>query len=574
MPCERNERPCSGEEGDHAMRTCLIMLAAAMLQVFMGSLPAEAARQFTVSQTSPAPPGLFDMSSTQSVTFRVANTSNGTNASETVRIVRFRVSGTYTTFSNTTAAPAGWTRTSFSATSITFTANTTGDRIPSTGTNYEDFMIVLIMGASTIDRSDLLSSVRATFSTGSRVTLNNQGSWTLKSLTLTSFLITDCAGNSISAVDAGNTFCLVMSVRNLSTATQNGIASNTNPPAPNVTGTVTPTLVSTTYAPTPLNLAAGAAGSITFRYSTNVNDSGTISFTAYAWNGATTVTSRQVTSPVLNVSRFVASITVSPNCQYNGQTMTVTMRLTNGFAYNIINVAPALAPSAGAPVVYVSGPSPAAPAGPVPANGGTFDFTWVYRMSGGAPGQAFTFNGSAAGTGQTGGNPARTTPLSASAPPSTRGGFDPVLNPVSTNAGSTLEELTWTIINQGCGEVNQVSVTMPAGWPWNNDAYSLVQESAGNYVETWSVSSAGSNPIVFTAPTALDRYPVGLDGKFSVVFTGTPAASGVNSISIIVTDENGQSETNIRQITVNPYDNATPGQGNYTGTGSWGEVIK
>jgi len=93
--------------------------------------PAEAVRQFTVTQINPDPAAAaFVMGTTNPVTFRVANTCTGSNAGETITIVRFRLNGTYTTFSSTTAAPAGWTRTSFSTTAVIFQANTPADRIP------------------------------------------------------------------------------------------------------------------------------------------------------------------------------------------------------------------------------------------------------------------------------------------------------------------------------------------------------------------------------------------------------------------------------------------------------------
>jgi len=563
------------------MRIRQFVIITAVFVVCFWNVSAEATRQFTSTQTNPVPTPEFDMGSIQPVTFRVTNTSNGTNATETITTVRFRVSGTYTTFSNTTVAPAGWTRSAYSTTSISFTANAAANRIPSSGTNYKDFILVLIMGTSTVDRNDLLSSVRATFlrTTGgtSTVTNTNQGAWTLRSLSITSFTITDCAGAPIGSIPAGSNFCLVMAVRNISSAAQNNIVSNPNPPTVTSAGISNATRNQapvTTYNPSPLNLAVGASGTITFQYATNANnDDGTISFTATVRNGAT-VTSRSAVSPVLVISKFIAAITVAPTCQYNGQNIAVTMTLTNGLTYNIINVTPTMNPTAGAPAVCPTPPVPLN--GTVPLNGGTLIFNWVCQVNGGNPGDAITFTGFAQGTGQTGGNPTRTTAVTVS-PPVRRGGYNPIMTPANTNAGSTLEELSWTIVNQGCAEVNQVSVTMPGGWVWNADSYSRVQESAGNYIETWNVSGGGSNPIVFTAPNPVARYPnspVPLDGEFRVVFTATPAASGMNNVTIRVTDENGQWEDNVRQIMVDPYDNTVPGQGNYTGTGSWSEVVR
>lgn len=553
------------------MRKKIIIITATAFILCVWTVAAEAARQFTVAQTNPAPTPEFDMGTTQSVTFRVANTSNGTNAAETITQVRFRLNGTYTTFSNTTAAPAGWTLSAFSTTSVTFAANTAGDRIPSSGTNYKDFTLALIMATSSQDRSDLLRDVRARFSTGNNVTINNQGAWTLRSLSITSFTITDCAGAPIASLVAGSNFCLVMTVRNISSAVQNNIVSNPNPPTvtasagiTNATKNQSPT---TTYSPSPLNLAVSASGTITFRYTTGATDDGTIFFTANARNGAT-VTSRSAVSPVLDIGKFSASLGTAPACQYNGQNITVTMTLANGFGYNIINVTPTLTPAVGAPIVYVSGPAPGAPNGPVPANGGTFVFTWVYRVSGGIPGDIINFTGSAQGTGQTGGNPLRTTSVTA-APPVTRGGFTVAVNPASTYAGSSQEELAWTVTNLGCANINQAAIVLPGGWTFSGDSYSLVTNTVLSQVETWTVAGT-----TFTAPNAVDRMPYNNSGGFSLVFSGTPAAAGVAVFNVTVTDANGQAETTATNIAVNAYNSAVPGQGNYTGTGVWREEIK
>ena len=57
--------------------------------------PAQAARSFSASQTSPTPtPGQFDMGTTQSVTMGVTNTSTGGNSDERLFQVQFQLSTT------------------------------------------------------------------------------------------------------------------------------------------------------------------------------------------------------------------------------------------------------------------------------------------------------------------------------------------------------------------------------------------------------------------------------------------------------------------------------------------------
>src|SRR5258708_6325151 len=103
--------------------------------------PAQAARSFSASQTSPTPtPGQFDMGTTQSVTMGVTNTSTGGNVGERLFQVQFQLSTTAcsptpctnTGFSSATTAPAGWTRTAFSTTSVTFKANSFANALGST----------------------------------------------------------------------------------------------------------------------------------------------------------------------------------------------------------------------------------------------------------------------------------------------------------------------------------------------------------------------------------------------------------------------------------------------------------
>src|SRR5438046_9873802 len=77
--------------------------------------PAQAARSFSASQTSPTPtPGRFDMGTTQSVTMGVTNTSTGGNSDERLYQVQFQLSPTAcsptpctnTALSSSTTAPA------------------------------------------------------------------------------------------------------------------------------------------------------------------------------------------------------------------------------------------------------------------------------------------------------------------------------------------------------------------------------------------------------------------------------------------------------------------------------------
>ena len=516
-----------------------------------------AARTYTILQT-PAAGTQFDMGSAQAVTYQITNTATAPNTGERIYEVRFRLPGTGTVFLSTTAVPAGWTRTAFSATSITFQANSWASAI-AVGASVS-FGLAMTMRTTTADVNETLRDIRSAFTnttTGppfnrlARVTTAPAGSWTLRSLAITSFQITDLAGNPITATTAGNSFRLVMTVRNISSVTQNNIVANPNPPTVIKTGTVTQVLTGTVGSP--LNLAAGASGTITFTYSTVATDNGIIYFTADARNSAT-VTSRLATSGTLALSRLSAAITSSLACQYPGSNITITMTLTNGYPYNLLNVTPTLTPVAGAPVTFVSGPVPAAPIASVPSSPPDTAITWVYQINAVGTTNPFTFSGSATGTGNTAGSPIHTSQTSTSAN-ITRGNFGVLIDPLVTNAASTNVVLTTNITNNGCAAVNSVAITAPAGWGAAADPYSLVNLSAANAIETWT--SAGANPITFTAPNIAGQMPLTFTGDFSLAYATSPTAAGANIFIIRVTDANGIFQDIPLTVTVNAFKSGT-----------------
>lgn len=515
-----------------------------------------AARSYTSTQ-SPAVGTTFEMGSTQSLTYQITNTSTGGNVGERIYEMRFRISSG-SVFLSSTAAPAGWTRTAFGATSVTFRANSWADAI-ALGGSAVSFTLAVAMRSTTADVSEALRDMRASFTTTTtgppftrtgRATVNTPGGWTLKSLAVTSFQITDTLGNPVSAITSGISFQLRMTVKNNSSVTQS-VVSNPNPPTATKTGTVTQGLTSTTGSP--LSLAPGASGTIIFTYSTQATDNGTIFFTANAQNGAT-VTSISATSGTLSVSSFVASIGVAPTCQYSGSNIAVTMIVSNGsLVFPITGVTPTLTPVAGAPVTLVSGPTPASIASiPVattpPFTPGTGTFTWVYQLNSTGATNPFTFSGSATGTR----NAATiTTPTTISTPSTTRGGFSVVVNPTATNAGSTNAEQIFTVTNSGCTTVNSVAITAPSGWTSSTDLYSLVNLSAASAIETWTTS--GTNPVTFTAPNLASQLPLTFSGSFAIVFASTPSSSTTSVFTLRVTDANGAFQDIPASVTVNSF---------------------
>ena len=307
---------------------------------------AHAARKFSYAQSPATALAIFNMGSVQTLSYQITNINTGGNVGERIYLMQFNLPGTGTVFSSATSAPAGWTRSAFSATSVTFQATSWSNAIAVSGngpTTTASFALVLVMGSASADVSDSLKSLRASytnttsgppFSRSGRPTINTTNLWTLKSLAITAFQITDTLGTPITALASGSSFKLVMTVKNNSTVSQSGIVSSPNPPTPfsSPAGGVTQVLTGT--AGSPLTLASGASGTITFTYSTGANDNGTIYFTAFAKSGGT-VTSALATSGTLAVSKFIAALTLPPppppTCLYAGSNITVTMTLTNGF---------------------------------------------------------------------------------------------------------------------------------------------------------------------------------------------------------------------------------------------------
>ena len=530
------------------------LLLCMLVALGFGFNLAHAARDFTNTQT-PAAGTQFDMGSIQSLTYAITNTSTGGNIGERIYEMRFRI-GTGSLFLSSTAAPAGWTRTAFSSTSITFRATSWANAIAVGGAPV-NFTLALAMRTTTADVNETLRDMRASYTTTTtgppfarvgRKTTNTPGAWTLRSLAITSFQITDTLGNPVSAITSGTSFQLRMTVQNNSSVTQGAVVSNPNPPAATKSGTVTQAVTSTTGSP--LSLAAGASGTIIFTYSTLPTDNGTIFFTAIARNGGT-VTSISATSGILSVSSFVASISGSPTCQYAGANITVTMTVSNGsLIFPVTSVTPTLTPAAGAPVSLVSGPTPASVASIGVVSSATF--TWVYQLNAVGATNPFTFSGSATGTRNA---TVITTPTSISTPPTTRGTFVVTANPTSTNAASTNEELTFSVTNNGCANANSVAVPVPAGWTWGNDAYSLVNLSASSSIETWTVG--GTNPVTFTAPNAAGQLPLTFSGGFSLVFLTTPAAATTSVFTLVVTDANNAVVNVPVSITVDAFKTGT-----------------
>jgi len=572
---------------------------ALALLLGMGWLPAQTARFFSAAQTSPTPaPGQFDMSTTQSVTMSLTNNNTGGNASERIYEIRFRLTTgctapcTLTTFSSSTAAPAGWTRTAFSTSSITFQATSWNNAIATVAsggpTTSVAFTFLLTTGTFTLDTSQTFQDMRSRWTTSaagppfsrsgqvtcsSAGTCGSVGSWKAMSLSIIGFQTTDLSNNPVSAIAAGAGFKLVITVKNISTASQSSIVSVASPPAfpPSLkTGTVTLNNPAPVNSPNPLTLAAGAQGTITYTYTTSGSDSGTVTFTvANVRNSANTATSRSGTSNTLSVSPLTVSIAITASaapaaCLFAGGNATFTMTVANNTGGTVTGVSPTLnAPTVanGANVGAYSAPT----TNPVGcnaslANGSSCAFKWTATTSvtgsypSGPPQPSFFTTGFASATS---GGSTITSPVN---PSNTENILEYVVSvsPVAISASSTNVELDWNVANLGCPSafVSSVAVTVvPAGWTLSPDptyAYSLVTDTTGSANDTWTVSGT-----TFTAPNASSQIPANrLDNDFYLLFSATPSTLGTSTFTVVVTDTNGVSRTQTTPVTVNAL---TPG---------------
>jgi hypothetical protein len=155
------------------------------------------------------------------------------------------------------------------------------------------------------------------------------------------------------------------------------------------------------------------------------------------------------------------------------------------------------------------------------------------------------------------------------------------VSPATVNANSTNQELSWAITNNGCADVKQVQISVPAGWGLPaTETYSMVEQfnppnpGTTPIEDVWTVS--GANPVNFTAtilPPSASTNILPLvagsakDGTFNLAFPTTPASAGTATFQITITDTNNISVTRTTDVTVNAFNTGSPNP-NSIGTGA------
>jgi hypothetical protein len=456
------------------------------------------------------------------------------------------------------------------------------------------FSVIITGGRSSGDRAETLRDVRAQFTSDTnftnginnagRATVSGSGSWTLRALRITSFQTTDATtGVAISAIAAGNSFRVVIAMVNNSSGTLSGITANPSPPNVTKTGTFTgstPSCSLTGTSPSPLNLAAGASGTITYTCTTITSNSGTVTYSVTnVRNSTNSATSQAASSNVLLVSPLSVSIAIKgpyaadTTCHFSADTATFEMTVTNNTTSSITSLTPSALTvfntntSVGAFSGPISTPNPCTPL----AVGASCKFTWTaavsitgtYPSTGAKPSFYVTGNATA--------SPGPITSPTATSNTQDVDGFVISVSPSSTMADSGNTELTWSVMNRGCDNVNSVAITVPSGFTYSGDAYSAVTDTTGSGIpnENWGVSSTTFTAPLNNAPSAdPGRLPTGSSGDFSLVFSQTPSTAGTYTFTINITDENAVSRTRTTDVTV-----TDPGSGIVAPSG-WKEIFQ
>jgi len=330
--------------------------------------------------------------------------------------------------------------------------------------------------------------------------------------------------------------------------------------------------------PSPFNLAAGASGTITYTCTTNAGDNGTVSFSVTDVRAGASVTSRTAASNSLVVSPLTITIATTPSCIFPGDTATFTMTVVNNTGVALNNVTPSAltrttTPGAGAVTIGAfTGPTtnPLNCNTPSLANGATCNFIWTAPITGTVPasGTRPTFLVS----GNVTANAGAITSQTASSPVKNLSDYLVAVSPASVNGNSGNQEIAWDVTNRGCGNnLNSMAITVaaaPAGWTYAGDSYSLVNNTVGSQVETWTVAAT-----TFTAPSAMDRIPIDVDGNFSLVFSAIPsvAVATGSTFTVRVTDQSGFFVDRSTTITINPFGTGTA---NTATPSTWHEVFQ
>lgn len=519
-----------------------------------------AAGTFTTTLYS-APSGtavtMGDLSGADMLGYTIKNTSGAGTSLTTVQFV-LNGGGTGYSWSNTTAAPVGWTVSFPNAQTARFTANGAGYYIASGSS--QNFLLVLgAITSNTRDTTDNLNNVQAWNTTGGNKKNNNPAgcSWTRRSLSINSFSVIPT--NVSPGGGVNGTFTVVIVLANHSTSNGVTIVSNPQPPTQTwITGGV-PLTVSANPSVT---LNAGQSGTLTWTITTDGTgykdctkaspSTGSVYFTASLTNtagagGANRATSKSATTfntPV-TIGCFTGSLSI-PTCISSGQTVTVSMQLSNGYSGDLTNINAFVQPGGTAATTYKTGPSQAQ--GWILSKGTTSTDIWTYQVIGGGSKLFFSsLNTTGVLSGAT--ITAVVLPSSIVTLAST-----PTIT-VNTNQYSDKYlnvNVGLTFLNSLCNNINQVAITFPATWTYQ-DSSALITNGSTDY-DDWGTGLAGTT-VTFTAGTSMNPSSDPINpgsGDFEIFFSNIPAQQATPNFTVTVTDTTGAALSSFPTVTVGP----------------------
>jgi len=503
-----------------------------------------AARSHTVVNTAGSPV-YYTMRDTITMTLRVTNTNTGNDATLSINRVTFTFSNT-TMLINTTGhtAPTGWTFTVDTVNnSITF--NSTSASYNITTNNYKDFVVSLYVVASNLDSGlEYMTSSVARYTNNKNSTVNSPSgvSWYRKGLKIVSMIATP------DLLSPGDTFTLTITVQNVSSQTQTNITAVPNPPAETQTGGFNP---NTTSNPSIASLGVLATSTLVYNYTTDpgFTGEGTVYFTCSVRNGANNTTSLSANSNIVYIGMFIASITFTPECPLSGETVNVTMTLTNNNVFALSNVTPYLSVYGTATAVKLTGPIPAT----TTLNPGqSVNITYTYQITGSYD-ASFYFSGYATGQKTTPPTGTRQTPTYTTTTRYLRE-YSLGLVPNTITGGAKNFFLKFSLQNKANAvcpidtnyDVKKISITVPSGFAYSVGNFSYL---IGNtitdtnnpdfeyYDSNWTVVDT-SNPISFTSNNAAYNLPTGKNATFSLFFNSAPKVSADTIYTFLTTVEN------------------------------------
>lgn len=544
---ERNRNP--------RIRIWLSLLVVAGIAVGTGPAPmALAAPQHSVQVSIVSTPGDVVMQ-TPSTLVSVLVTNNG--RSDNVNYLQFKLAGSYTWGAIT--PPAGWMA---NVSGGTLTLTTTTNKIPVGGS----LTLNLTVGAIPQGCQDALnelwmSKIVANFDAGPPpVNLNSPSNFTWSRRSLLMSLAMN--KNAVAADAPYNTFNLTMTVTNRSSCSYSGIISVNNPPIQTLTATGFS--VTQTSGPTPasLTLASGQTGTIVWGYTVGYKNvatkcpqavGGTLTFSAYVRSGNGLATSPSVTSNVVSVGCFIATIT-APACAGPGSTISVVMTVYNmSTAYAVNNLRNATLSKDTVNSTASGTASCGAATYPSPNTVGTLSSATITSSctlpASALVGQTYIFQGQVTGDLQSSPVQILTTPLGSSNTLTfASSAIGATVSPTTVNAGGYNVLLSWIVMNGGCGgnPLNNVQITIPAGgWIYSSNA------SFVNGIDDWTATTTGS-PASLVTYGAGTTMPLGGSGEFDILFGQIPATEGANIFSVQTTDTNGAIQTIPTTVTVGP----------------------